>query len=140
MKILALILLSASCCFGQSAATNTVKFFFQDAFGRPQALRRFTLRPVPNLYPATNNLGEITGDFFGGVTDTNGNATVTNVTSGTYQRVMYGPTLNTTNYYQFPATTNTLNARDWVTLYPTGLGFILYEEGGVQGGRILFEP
>lgn len=140
MKSIAILFLSCLCCFAQNAATNTVHFFFQDSFGRPQALRKFTLQPVPNLFPATNNLGQITGDFISANTDASGNCTVSNVTAGTYRQVFYGPTVASTNYLLIPDTTNSIEARAFITVYPSGLGFILYTEAGVTGGRITYEP
>lgn len=138
MRTITAVLWLALCApaFGQA----TVNFYLQDAFGRPLKLARVALQPVPNLYPATNNLGQITGDSLSFFISTNATATVTNVTAGTYRQITFGPSATTTNYLLIPTTTNTINARDWVTIYPTGIGFILYEEAGTVGGRILFEP
>lgn len=124
-----------------AAQTNaTLLIHSGDFTGKPQAVRSFALFPVTNLVPATNSLGLVTGDFVSGLTDTSGNATLTNVLAGTYRLEFRGTTLTTTNYLLIPTTTNTINARDWVTLYPTGLGFLMYEEAGVLGGRLTFEP
>jgi hypothetical protein len=136
MKTIAALLLSACCCLGQA----TVTFHVQDPFGRALPLRRVSLQPVVNMLPATNGVGQVTGDYLVFATDASANATVTNVTAGTYRQVTFGPTVTTTNYLLIPATTNTIAAKDWVTLYPTGIGFIMWEEAGVVGGRIRFEP
>lgn len=123
------------------ARGTDVNFHLQDSFGRSIPNARVILTPVPNLSLSTNGAGQITGDFILFRTDTNANATVTNVAApATYRQVTFGPSTITTNYLQIPSSTNAVNAKDWVVPYPTGLGHILYEEAGVVGGRILTEP
>lgn len=139
MKKLLAILISSSIATAAIGSGAIVNFFFTDAFGRPQPNRKFTLQPVPNLSPATNNLGQITGDAITANTDTNGNCTLTNVQIGTYREVFFGPTVATTNYLLIQST-NTVNAKDVITVYPAGLAFILYDESGTVGGRIVWEP
>ncbi len=140
MKTLLSLAVIGTCLCAGAQTNATLQIFAGDFTSSPQAARRFALFPVPNLVAPTNAIGLVTGDYVGGITDTNGNATLTNVPAGTYRLEFHGTTVTTTNYLLLDGSTNFVYARDRVTLYPTGLGFLLYEEAGVVGGKLLFEP
>lgn len=126
------------CIFALSAlgaGAVDVQFNFGDFTAAPQGLKRFVLYPV--VLDSSNNVQLVTRDRISAQTSTNGCLTLTNVQCGMYRSELFGTSITTTNLFQFPCTNGLVNAKDWQV---QGAGYLLYEEGGVVAGKLLFEP
>lgn len=138
MKKLLLFLLILWLCL--PAGAFDVVFVFGDFTSTPATAKRLTLYPVSI---ASSNLVElITADRIVATTTGAGSATVTNMMCGYYRSELMGTSITTTNYFYFPCGTLTgqVNAKDFQWNPKPGIGAILWEENGIAGGRILFEP
>ena len=129
------------CIFALSAlaagvvAAVDVQFIFGDFTAAPQGLKRFTLYPV--VLDSSNNVQLVTRDRISVLTDSNGVVTLTNLQCGMYRSELFGTSITTTNLFRFPLTNGLVSAKDYQV---QGAGYLLFEEGGVVVGKLLFEP
>lgn len=118
-----------------TAAAADVQFVFGDFTATPKGLKRLWFYPV--VVDSSNNVQLVTRDRISILTGTNGSVTITNVQVGTYRSELFGTSSITTNLFEIPATNGVISAKDWQI---QGTGFLLWEEAGVPGGKILFQP
>lgn len=130
----------AIACLCLPAAAFDVVFNFGDFTSNPAATKRLTLYPVS--IASSNQVQLITADRVVANTTTAGSAVITNVLCGYYRSELMGTSITTTNYFYFPCSSlvGQVNAKDFQWNPAPGVGFILWEENGATGGRILFEP
>lgn len=113
-------------CVSAHAVSNTVNFAFKDFSSTPQNLKNAQIYFLDYDTETSTNL--VVRDRVTKTPTADGLVTVTNYTPGKYRVEFTGLFTTTTNWFDFPATNGTINAKDWKTSptnTPAGLAYTI---------------